>query len=228
MSAASDAIVDTGDLVPVPDGVDAAAAETVVVNGITAWQMLHRHAKVRPGGTILVHGANGGVGSTLVQLATHAGIRVLGTASARNHDAVRALGAEPIDYRSDVPARVRELAPDGVDAVFDHVGGKSVVDSYRLLARGGALVSYGSAATKNDPGNSQLPVLRLIAKLAWWNALPNGHRATFFNIWSGRRRRAAFRPSRRASPACVFAMLARKRPASRASQHRQSVSRMQV
>ena len=206
---ASDAIVDAGDLVPVPVGVDPAAAETVVVNGITAWQMLHRIAKVRAGGTILVHGANGGVGSTLVQLAKHAGIRVLGTASRRNHDAVRALGAEPIDYRDpDLPARVRELAPSGVDAVFDHVGGPGVIDSYRLLARGGALVSYGSAATKNDAGNSRLPVLLLVARLAWWNVLPNGHSATFFNIWTGRRRRAAFQARLREDLTAVFGLLA--------------------
>ncbi|GAA3389637.1 medium chain dehydrogenase/reductase family protein [Cryptosporangium minutisporangium] len=206
---ASDALVDAGDLVAVPDGVDPAAAETVVVNGITAWQMLHRAAKARPGGTILVHGANGGVGSTLVQLARHAGIRVLGTASRRNHDAVRALGAEPIDYRDpDLAGRVRTLAPNGVDAVFDHVGGAGIVDSYRLLAPGGTLVSYGTAATKNDPGNSQLPVLKLIARLAWWNALPNGHRATFYNIWAGRRRRAAFQARLREDLGAVFGLLA--------------------
>jgi len=64
------------DLVPVPAGLDPAEAETVVVNGITAWQMLHRTAHVQPGQTILVHGVNGGVGTTLVQLARHAGVRV--------------------------------------------------------------------------------------------------------------------------------------------------------
>src|SRR3954469_2076072 len=71
-------LLDEADLVPVPDGVSAAAAETVVVNGITAWRMLHRVAKVRPGQTVLVLGANGGVGTTLVQLARHAGVRVIG------------------------------------------------------------------------------------------------------------------------------------------------------
>lgn len=206
---ASDAIVDAGDLVPVPAGVDPADAETVVVNGITAWQMLHRSAKVRRGGTILVHGANGGVGSTLVQLATHAGIRVLGTASPRNHDAVRALGAEPIDYRDpDLSARVRELAPDGVDAVFDHLGSRSVRNSYRLLARGGAIVAYGSASTKDEPGNSQLPVLLLFARLALWNLLPNGHRATFYNVWTGRRSRARFQARVRDDLSAVFRLLA--------------------
>ncbi|MFE3053821.1 medium chain dehydrogenase/reductase family protein [Nocardia sp. NPDC059239] len=185
--------VPAGDLVPVPDGLAADAAETFVVNGITAWQMLHRKAKARAGQTILVHGANGGVGSTLVQLARAAGIRVIGTASARNADAVAALGALPVDYRGDVAAQVRALAPNGVDAVFDHVGGPGIVDSFALLAPGGTLVSYGSAATKDEEGDSRLPVLKLFARLLWWNALPNGRHASFYNIWAGRRRLARFR-----------------------------------
>ncbi|AYF78778.1 NADPH:quinone reductase [Nocardia yunnanensis] len=185
-------LVPAADLVPVPDGLASDAAETFVVNGITAWQMLHRTAKVRAGQTILVHGANGGVGSTLVQLARAAGIRVIGTASARNADAVAALGATPVDYRGDVVAQVRALAPNGVDAVFDHVGGPGIVDSFGLLAPGGALVSYGSAATKNEEGNSRLPVLKLFARLLWWNTLPNKRSASFYNIWAGRRRLARF------------------------------------
>ncbi|MFE3228357.1 medium chain dehydrogenase/reductase family protein [Nocardia sp. NPDC059228] len=185
--------VPAGDLVPVPDGLAADVAETFVVNGITAWQMLHRKAKARAGQTILVHGANGGVGSTLVQLARAAGIRVIGTASARNADAVAALGALPVDYRGDVAAQVRALAPNGVDAVFDHLGGPGIVDSFALLAPGGTLVSYGSAATKNEEGDSRLPVLKLFARLLWWNALPNGRNASFYNIWAGRRRLARFR-----------------------------------
>lgn len=108
---ASHVVLDTVDLIEVPAELAADAAETFVVNGITAWQMLHRGAKVRAGQTILVHGANGGVGSTLVQLALAAGVRVIGTASARNADRVAALGATPVDYRGDVVAQVRALAP---------------------------------------------------------------------------------------------------------------------
>ncbi|WP_432843115.1 medium chain dehydrogenase/reductase family protein [Dactylosporangium sp. CA-092794] len=201
--------VDAGDLVPVPDGVDPAAAETVVVNGVTAWQMLHRTAQVRPGGTILVLGANGGVGSTLTQLARHAGIRVVGTASPRHHDAVRALGAEPLDYRSpDLAAQARALSPGGYDAVFDHVGGAGIADSWRLVARGGTLVSYGTAATKNDAGNARLPVLGLFARLLWWNILPNGRGAHFYNLWAGRRDRARFQARLRSDLTSVFALLA--------------------
>ena len=192
---ASHLIVEAADLVPVPDGVEPAAAETVVVNGVTAWQMMYRTAKVKRGDTIVVLGANGGVGSTLVQLARHAGIRVIGTASARHHDAVRELGAIPVDYRDpQLYQRIRELAPDGVDAVFDHVGGAGLQESWRLLRRGGALVNYGSAATKDDPGNAMLPVLKLFGRLLLWNFLPNGKRAGFYNFWAGKRfRPAAFR-----------------------------------
>ncbi|GAB0101313.1 medium chain dehydrogenase/reductase family protein [Nocardia sp. JMUB6875] len=204
----SHALLDAADLVPVPAGLDPADAETFVVNGITAWQMLHRIAKVRAGQTVLVHGANGGVGSTLVQLARLAGARVIGTASARNAEQVRALGAEPVDYRGDIVAQVRALAPEGVDAVFDHVGGAGIVDSFGLLADGGTLVSYGTAATKDDAGNSRLPVLKLIGRLLWWNALPNGRHTHFYNIWAGKRRLAKFRTQLAEDLGAVLALAA--------------------
>ncbi|MFD7092490.1 medium chain dehydrogenase/reductase family protein [Streptomyces sp. NPDC059896] len=186
-------LIDAAELMPVPDGVDAAAAETVLVNGITAWQMLHRIAKVRSGAIIVVLGANGGVGSTLVQLARHAGISVIGTASPRHHATVRELGASPVDYRDpDMYARIREIAPNGVDAVFDHVGGAGLEQSWRLLRHGGTLVSYGTAATKDEEGDSRLPVLKLFARLAAWNSLPNGRSAHFYNYWAGKRCRESW------------------------------------
>ncbi|WP_433061358.1 medium chain dehydrogenase/reductase family protein [Dactylosporangium sp. CS-033363] len=206
---ATAALVDAGDLVPVPDGVDPAEAETVVVNGVTAWQMLHRIARVRPGGTILVLGANGGVGSTLVQLARHAGIRVVGTASPRHHDAVRSLGAEPVSYKDPhVYRQLRDLSPHGYDAVFDHVGGPGIAESWRLVRRGGALVSYGTAATRDDRGSSRLPVLLLFGRLLWWNLTPNGRRAGFYNLWAGRRNKPAHQAKLREDLTKVFALLA--------------------
>jgi synaptic vesicle membrane protein VAT-1 len=208
---ASHVLVDAADVVPVPDGIGAAEAETMVVNGITAWQMLHRKARVRAGQTILVHGANGGVGSVLVQLAHVAGVKVIGTASARHHDALRERGVVPVDYRTeDVAARVRELAPGGVDAVFDHVGGRGIVDSWRLLAPGGTLVSYGSASTRDAEGSKQWPVLKLLGRLWLWNALPNRRRAYFFNVWAGRAlAKNRFRARLRADLTQVFAALQR-------------------
>lgn len=206
---ATHALVAAGDLVPVPAGVDPAAASTLVVNGITAWSMLHRSAKVERGQTVLVHGANGGVGTVLAQLARAAGVRVIGTASSRHHDALRELGVEPVDYHGDIEAQVRELAPDGVDAVFDHIGGAGLFVSHRLLRRGGALVSYGTAATRDSTGNATLPVLKLIARLAWWNVRPDGRRASFFNVWAGRRNTRKFQAKVRADLGDVFGLLAR-------------------
>ncbi|MGW4866470.1 medium chain dehydrogenase/reductase family protein [Streptomyces chartreusis] len=208
---ASHVLVDAADVVPVPAGIGAAEAETLVVNGITAWQMLHRKARVRAGDTVVVHGANGGVGSVLVQLAQAAGARVIGTASERHHDALRERGVAPVDYRAgDVAARIRELAPRGVAAVFDHVGGRGIVDSWRLLAPGGTLVSYGSASTRDDEGSKQWPVLKLLGRVWMWNALPNRRRAYFFNVWAGRAlAKNRFRARLRTDLTQVFAALQR-------------------
>jgi len=197
------------DLVPVPDGVDAADAETAVVNGLTAWRMLHRTARVRPGDTVVVLGAAGGVGSLLVQLAIEAGATVVGVVGARQLERVRQLGAIALDHRDDdVAARVREIAPGGVRAVFDHVGGPGIASSWRMLGRGGTLVSYGTAATKDLPGDPRLPVLRLIARLALWNLLPNGRRARFFDLWAGNRRNPErYRREAGEDLARVFALL---------------------
>jgi NADPH:quinone reductase-like Zn-dependent oxidoreductase len=170
-------------LAPVPEGLDPAEAVAAVTNGVTAWQMLLRAARVRPGQTVLVHGASGGVGTLLVQLAQLAGAEVIGTASASKHAGVRALGAVPVDYRNeDVPKRVRQISPEGVDAVFDHVGGPRLVDSWRMLRRGGTLVSYGSASTLNGTGHRLRPYLPIFGRLLMWNVLPNGRRATFYYV----------------------------------------------
>jgi NADPH:quinone reductase-like Zn-dependent oxidoreductase len=107
---------------------------------------------------------------------------------------VRKLGAIPVDYRDPgMYQRIRQLAPDGVHAMFDHVGGAGLKESWRLLRKGGTLVSYGTAATKNQDGNSQLPILKAFALLASWNLLPNGKSAHFYNFWAGKRNLDAFR-----------------------------------
>lgn len=146
----------------------------------------------------------------LVQLARAAGLKVIGTASTRHHETLRAMGVLPVDYRQDVPALVRELAPGGVDAVFDHLGGRSVTDSWRLLAPGGTLVAYGTALTRDDTGSKQWPVLKILGRVWWWNALPNGRHAYFFNVWAGRAlSKDRFRSRLRADLTEVFQALGR-------------------
>jgi NADPH2:quinone reductase len=175
--------------------------------------MLHRSAKVRAGQTVLITGAAGGVGSVLAQLARDAGARVIGTAGPRHHEALRALGVEPVDYRDpDLASRIRELAPEGVDAVFDHLGGASVSLSYRLLNRTGTLVSYSIAAALDDTRPILLDFLPLLAKLAFWNHLPTGRHASFYDVWAGAgkpdsAKREAFRARMRADLTHVFGLL---------------------
>ncbi|MFI8086786.1 NADP-dependent oxidoreductase [Streptomyces sp. NPDC086080] len=114
--------------------------------GLTAYQVLHRVLGVERGETVLVHAAAGGVGSIAVQLAAHLGARVIGTASEHNHDFVRGLGGEPVSYGEGLAERVRGLAPEGLDAVFDTVGQDALKASVNLLAPDGRLASIA------DPG----------------------------------------------------------------------------
>ena len=120
------------------------------------------------------------------QLARHNGIRVIGTAAPRHHESLRALGIEPIDYHDpDLGERVRELAPAGVDAVFDHLGPDSFRTSFCLLAPGGTLVAYGSAARLDDNNSMIAMFVGMLARLYTWNLLPNKRRANFYNFWAG-------------------------------------------
>ncbi|MFC4505465.1 MULTISPECIES: NADP-dependent oxidoreductase [Streptomyces] len=109
--------------------------------GLTAYQVLTKALRVGRGETVLIHAAAGGVGSIAVQLARHVGARVIGTASEANHDFVRSLGGEPVTYGDGLAERVRALAPEGVDAAFDTVGGETLKVSAHLLAPEGRLVS---------------------------------------------------------------------------------------
>ncbi|WP_329205123.1 NADP-dependent oxidoreductase [Streptomyces sp. NBC_01696] len=113
--------------------------------GLTAHQVLHGVLGVQEGETVLVHAAAGGVGSLGVQLARHAGCRVIGTAGPRNHDYVRRLGGEPVEYGEGLAARLRELVPEGFDAAFDTVGGEALRISAETLAPGGRLASIADA-----------------------------------------------------------------------------------
>ena len=129
------------ELVPVPEGLDPAEAVCLVINYLTAHSMLHRVANVRRGQRALIHGAAGGVGTALLQLGKLTELEMYGTASKHNHDLVSSLGATPIDYRNeDFVKRIRSLTGNGVDVVFDPIGGaRQVWRSYRALRKGGTL-----------------------------------------------------------------------------------------
>jgi len=140
-------------VVPVPPGLDAAEAVSVVLNYVTAYQMLHHAAAVRSGQSALVHGAAGGVGTALLQLGRLAGLELYGTCSARGAPTVTALGAVPIDYRErDFVEEILRLTGTGVDAVFDPIGGPHLWTSRRALRRGGRVVGYGLSTSLRGEG----------------------------------------------------------------------------
>jgi NADPH2:quinone reductase len=136
------------ELVPVPSGLDAAEAVSLVLNYVTAYQMLHRSAKVRPDQCALIHGASGGVGSALLQLGRLAGLKMFGTCSARGSSAVSDLGGIPIDYQQqDFVNEIHRLAGEGVDVVFDGLGGSHIWRSRKALRPCGKVVAYGLTAS---------------------------------------------------------------------------------
>ena len=138
-------------LVPVPPGLDAAEAVSLVLNYITAYQMVHRSAKVRPGQRALIHGAAGGVGTALLQLGRVAGLEMYGTCSSRTSQTVSDLGGVPIDYRNqDFVEEIARLTQDGVDVVFDGIGGKHMWRSRKALRRGGRVVVYGLTSSLQE------------------------------------------------------------------------------
>ena len=132
------------ELVPVPAGLDPAEAVSLILNYVTAYQMLHRSVRVREGQSVLIHGAAGGVGTALMQLGQLAGVTMYGTCSQANAPTVRALGGIPIDYEhEDFVAEVRRLTGSGVDVVFDSIGGSHIWRSRQALRPGGRVVAYG-------------------------------------------------------------------------------------
>ena len=141
------------ELVPVPSGLDAAEAVSLILNYITAYQMLHRSAKVKPGQRVLFHGASGGVGTALLQLGHLTGLEMYGTCSLRGAPTVSELGGVPIDYRNqDYVKEIHRLTSEGVDAVFDPIGGAHLWHSREALRPGGTVVGYGNTTSLRGEG----------------------------------------------------------------------------
>src|SRR6478672_1176774 len=106
--------------------------------------MMHRSAKVRPGQRALIHGAAGGVGSALLQLGRVAGLEMYGSCSSSGASVVSDLGGLPINYREvDFVKEIQRLTGEGVDVVFDGIGGTHIWRSRKALRRGGKVVAYG-------------------------------------------------------------------------------------
>jgi NADPH:quinone reductase-like Zn-dependent oxidoreductase len=153
---------------PIPDSVSDVEAAGAILNYVTAWQMIHRVARVASGQTALVTGAAGGVGTAALQILRLAGVKTYGAASAKKHETVRKLGAIPIDYRAGRLDRlVHELEPRGVDCVFDAVGGANIGLCIRAARRGGTVVGYGFMGVKGTVATLTMFANLLVGARLW-------------------------------------------------------------
>jgi len=140
-------------IVPVPSGLDPAEAVSLILNYITAYQMLHHLAHTRSGQSILIHGASGGVGTGLLQLGRLVGATTFGTCSTKGTSTVRDLGGIPIDYtRDDLEEEILKLSGGGVDAVFDPFNGKHLWQSRHIVHNGGRVIGYGTTTSLREEG----------------------------------------------------------------------------
>ncbi len=178
-------------LVRVPDSIDPAEAVCIPLAYLTAFQMLTRCRDLPSGATILVIGASGTVGTALLDLARHLGLKAIGTCSAANRAVVERFGAAAIDYRAgDFVVAVRQRTPGGagVDIAFDAIGGAHFGRSFACLAPGGLLVGYGSQTMA--VGRESLIAAGLgLARLKLWSALTllfGGRRAVFYSVTARR------------------------------------------
>lgn len=155
-------------LVSVPSSLDPVELAPVVLNYLTAYQVLHRRAKVKAGDKVLIIGASGGCGTAFLDLGRLAGLKMYGIASDSKSSILTQFGAIPIDYRKqDFVTVICQTEPEGLDFIFDGMGGDYINRAFPLLRRGGVLVEYG------NPGSFR-GVLRLAAKVLFRKLLPNG------------------------------------------------------
>jgi len=163
------------DLVKVSEALDPSQAAALILNYGTAYQILHRLARVKSGDQILITGASGGVGTALLQLGKLANLTMYGTASEKKQHMLVERGAFPIDYQSqnfvDV---IRMMEPNGIDYVIDGVGGMNIQPGFQVLRRGGQFVEYGYS------GIFQFLIDNL--RLQFLNWLPNGKSGEFYGI----------------------------------------------
>jgi NADPH:quinone reductase-like Zn-dependent oxidoreductase len=175
-------------LTRVPAGVDPAEAATLILSWTTAYQLLHRAARVERGQRVLVHGAAGAVGQALLALGGLAGLELWGTARGAHAALIREFGATPIDYQREDFTRV---LPGGFDVVFDGIAADGYRHSFAALKHGGLLCAYGYSAGVQAQ-RRMLTMLMWIARLYLWRWLPGGRRALFYSINMMRARHPAW------------------------------------
>ncbi len=169
--------VDKNKVIPVADNIDGAELVSLPLNYVTAYQLLYRIAKVKESSTILVHGGAGGVGTAILELAKINNMKAYATVSSKKKECVIQRGAIPIDYNDiDFVSYLNDHCPDGVDVVFDPIGGDYWKRSALVLKKGGVLAGYGfsSLVSGNDAVTSnELPeIIEELYKLSYLGIKP--------------------------------------------------------
>jgi len=173
-------------LIPVPAALDPAEVAPLILNYIVAYQTLHRSAKVKAGDKVLIIGASGGIGTAFLQLGKLADLTLYGIASKSKHHILLEYGAEPIDYRAqDFVEVIRKSEPDGLDAVFDGIGGDYIKRSFSLLRHGGTFVGYANPFSLSR-------MFRFLGQIILYNLLPNRRSAKYYGTGSSRIDRRPF------------------------------------
>ncbi|RPI21512.1 MAG: oxidoreductase [Chloroflexota bacterium] len=173
-------------LIPVPTTLDPAEAAPLILNYIVAYQTLHRSAKVKAGDKVLIIGASGGIGTAFLQLGQLANLTMYGIASKSKHHILTAYGVTPIDYRTqDFVEVIQKAEPDGLEAVFDGIGGDYIKRGFSLLRRGGTFVGYANPLCLAR-------TLRFLGQVILLHLLPNGRDAKYYGTGSSRLNRRPF------------------------------------
>jgi NADPH:quinone reductase-like Zn-dependent oxidoreductase len=173
-------------LIPVPSTLDPAEAAPLILNYIVAYQTLYRSAKVKAGDKVLIIGASGGIGTAFLQLGKLANLNMYGMASKCKHPVVIDYGATPIDYHTqDFVEVIRKAEPDGLDAVFDGIGGDYITRGFSLLRRGGTFVGYANPLSLSR-------MFRFLGQVILLNWLPNGRSAKYYGTGISRFNRRPF------------------------------------
>lgn len=180
--------LDADALVEVPDHLDNGEAVSMILSYLTAYQMLHRVVNLERSSTILIHACSGAVGIAMLQLGKLLDLKMYGTASENKHEFVKALGAIPIDYKNeDFAEIIRANEPDGIDVVFDPIGGSYFPRSASVLKKKGTLVGYGY---QNAASGVDGHVVLDFFKIMFWNLLPGRPASKFYVITSMRNKQA--------------------------------------
>jgi NADPH2:quinone reductase len=171
------------EFVRVPEELEAAEVVALILNYVTAWQMLHRVARLQEGQSALVTGASGGVGSALIELCREAKVTAYGPAAPAKQDVIRELGGIALDSRvGTVDGQVLARVPGGVDAAFDALGGRFTGACVRATRRGGHVVWYGFSAVTRGDGSTDLVGMARSALALYVGGPLRGRKVGFYGI----------------------------------------------